>query len=338
MQAAILKERQIVDKAIDALTTHFPMLVEWETAHLVDNKQPIDGFLLLQNKRIAAEVKGDFRMHQLVQLLAQKAKHEAFILIVNVLSENSKAKLKELGINYLDTAGNAFIFYPPIAIAIDGKKKAVNRENLKDKAFTKAGMRLVFAYLKNETLIHQPYRDIAKIVGVSIDTITKTNESLKQQGFIRQLTDKKIALTDTKKLFEKWADVYETRIKPKLFYEKFSFLNTEAERNWKTIPLSKNACWGGEAAADLQTNFIRPAIFTLYSTESKVELMKQYRLKPDTKGNIQVYLPFTTNLEFMREEQATHPILTYADLLNTGEPRNLEVAQKLYENHVKIFF
>ena len=336
--SAILKERQIVDKAIDALTTHFPMLVEWETAHLVDKKASIDGFLVLQNKRIAAEVKGDFRMHQLSRLLEQKAENEAFILIANVLPDNIKIKLKELGINYLDTAGNAFIFYPPIAIAIDGKKSPVNRENLKDKAFTKAGMRLVFAYLKSETLIHQPYRDIAKIVDVSIDTITKTNESLKQQGFIRQLTDKKIALTDTKKLFEKWADVYETRIKPKLFYQKFSFLSAEAERSWKTIPLSKNACWGGEAAADLQTNFIRPAIFTLYSTESKVELMKQYRLKPDPKGNIQVYLPFTTNLEFMREEQATHPILTYADLLNTGEPRNLEVAQKLYESDVKIYF
>ena len=110
MQAAILKERQIVDKAIDALTTHFPMLVEWETAHLVDKKASINGFLLLQNKRIAAEVKGDFRMHQLSRLLEQKAENEAFILIANVLPDNIKIKLKELGINYLDTAGNAFFY------------------------------------------------------------------------------------------------------------------------------------------------------------------------------------------------------------------------------------
>ena len=118
-----------------------------------------------------------------------------------------------MGINYLDTAGNAFIFYPPIAIAVDGKKREINKETLKDKAFTKTGMRLVFKYLRNETLLDLPYRTIAEAANVSLDTITKTNESLKQQGFIRQLTKQKIALTDKKKLFEKWANVYETRKK-----------------------------------------------------------------------------------------------------------------------------
>ena len=204
MQTAILKERQIVDKAIDALTAHFPMVIEWEAADNTFNaKKRIDGFLTLQNKRIPAEVKGDFRMHQLGRILEQIADYDAFILIANVLPENIKDKLKKLGINYLDTAGNAFIFYPPIAIAIDGKKRAINKEVLRDKAFTKTGMKLIFAYLTKETLINQPYREIAELVGVSLDIITKTNESLKQQGFIRQLDGKKMALTDKKKLFEK---------------------------------------------------------------------------------------------------------------------------------------
>ena len=91
------------------------------------------------------------------------------------------------------------------------------------------------------------------------------------------------------------------------------------------------------ALTGIQTQFLRPAIFTLYSTESKAELMRNYRLKPDTKGNIHVYLPFTS-IENMSENTATHPLLTYADLLNSGEPRNFEVAQKIYENHVKILF
>ena len=177
MQTAILKERQIVDKAIDALTAHFPMAIEWEAADNTFNaKKHIDGFLTLQNKRIPAEVKGDFRMHQLGRILEQIADYDAFILIANVLPENIKDKLKELGINYLDTAGNAFIFYPPIAIAVDGKKREINKEVLRDKAFTKTGMKLIFAYLTKETLINQPYREIAELVGVSLDTITKTND------------------------------------------------------------------------------------------------------------------------------------------------------------------
>ena len=356
MQNSILIERQIVDKAIDALKTHFPMPIAWEATN-EPRDIGIDGFLTLQSKRIPAEVKGDFRMHQLGRVLKQKSDYGDLILIANILSDTIKEKLKEVGISYLDTAGNAFIFYPPnIAIAIEGKKRIVNQEILKDKAFTKTGMSVVFQYLKDDTLLQQPYRSIAESIGVSLDSITKTNESLKQQGFIRQLTKQQIALTDKKRHFEKWADVYETRIKPPLLYEKFSFLNQEAERNWKDLPLSDNSCWGGEAAASFQTDFIRPAIFTLYSTESKADLMRNYRLKPDPNGNILVYLPFidiklmwnggpiifNTPVGFVNNSKHdrlfTHPILTYADLLNSGDARNFEVAQKLYESHVKLFF
>jgi hypothetical protein len=358
MQNPILLERQIVDKALDALTTQFPMTIEWETAENQTNKKVhVDGFLTLQNKRLAAEVKGDFRMHQLGKILQQKSDYGDFILIANILSDTIKEKLKEEGISYLDTAGNAFIFYPPnIAIAIEGKKRIVNQEVLKDKAFTKTGVGLLFQYLKDETILQLPYRAIADLAHVSLDTITKTNESLKQQGFMRQLTNKKIALTDKKRLFEKWADVYETRIKSILLYGKFSFLNSEAERSWKELSLSNKTIWGGEAAANFQTNFIRPAIFTLYSTESKEDLMRNYRFKPDPKGNIHVYLPFTdiklmwNSVQIMdnspigqgqiekQDRLFTHPILTYADLINSGDARNFEVAQKLYESHVKVFF
>jgi hypothetical protein len=337
MQNSIFIERQIVDKAMGALTTHFPMPLAWETAHF---KQDIgiDGFLILQNKRISAQVAGDFRMHQLGKILQQKLNFDNFILIADKLPDNIKEKLRQEGVSYLDTAGNAFIFYPPnISIAIDGKKRAINKETSKDKAFTKTGMRVVFKYLCDESLLELPYRAIADAVGVSLDTVAKTNDSLKQQGFIRQLTDKKMALTDKERLFKKWADVYETRIKPALFYEKFSFLNIEAENNWKDIPLSINACWGGEPAADLQTNFLRPAIFTLYTTESKGELMRNYRLKPNPNGNIHVYLPFT-NIELMSDKRSTYPLLTYADLLNSGDARNYEVAQKIYETYVKFLF
>jgi hypothetical protein len=356
MQNSIFIERQIVDKAIGALNLNFPIPIEWEVANERQDRG-IDGFLMLQNKRIPAQVKGDFRMHELGKILQQKSNYGNFILIANILPDTIKEKLRQEGISYLDTAGNAFIIYPPsLTIAIDGKKREVNQASVKDKAFTKTGMRVVFNYLKSPSLLQLPYRTIADSVGVSLDTIAKTNESLKQQGFIRQLTGKQVALTDKERLFKKWADVYETRIKPPLFYQKFSFLNAEAERNWKSIPLSINACWGGEAAADLQTDFIRPAIFTLYSTESKGELMRNYRFKPDPNGNIHVYLPFI-DIKFICYEEPiipnlvvglandleknkhfTHPLLTYTDLLNSGDARNYEVAQKLYESDVKILF
>lgn len=344
MQNSVLMERQIVDKAIDALLTYFPIDVKWEAA---SKDKKIDGFLIIHNKRLPAEVKGDFRLHQLGEMLLQKSVYGELLIIANILTDNVKAELKKNGISYLDTAGNAYIVYPPdIAVAVDGKKRVVLKENVKDRAFSKTGMRVVFEYLKDGSLLQLPYRQISQQVGVSLDTITKTNESLRQQGFIRQVTKSKMILTDKKRLFEKWADVYETRIKPSLFYRKFSFINPEAARNWKNLLLGDTSCWGGEAAANLLTDFIRPAIFTLYSAESMAELMRKYRLKPDPEGNVLVYLPFTP-IQLLKnvtpdhsteqDRQCTHPVLTYADLLNSGDARNFEVAQKLYESHVRFF-
>jgi hypothetical protein len=344
MQNSVLMERQIVDKAIEALLTYFPVDVKWETASA---DKEIDGFLIIQNKRLPAEVKGDFRLYQLEKILRQKSEYGDIILIANILTDSIKEELKKNGVSYLDAAGNAYIFFPPdIAIAVEGKKRVVIKDNVKDRAFTKTGMCVVFEYLKDDALLQLPYRQIGQQLEVSLDTIAKTNESLKQQGFIRQVTKNKMALTDKKRLFEKWADVYETRIKPPLLYEKFSFVTPEAAFTWKILALSHNTCWGGEPAANILTDFIRPAIFTLYSTESKADLMRNYRLKPDPAGNIYVYLPFM-NIQRMRnttpgslnveERLVTHPLLTYADLLNSGDSRNFEVAQKLYESHVRFF-
>ncbi|MEO0043838.1 MAG: hypothetical protein RL329_3286 [Bacteroidota bacterium] len=337
MQNNWLKTRLIRDKAMEALTAHLPLSVQWESADgpLADTPE---GFLVFPNQRIYTTVKSECRMHHLSELWATKEKSQGtgFLLIANTISEPVKKQLKKLGINYLDTAGNASIFYPPaIAIVIQGAKKQAILQP--DKAFTKTGLALVFAYLTQDGLMQQNYRQIAAMLQISIDTIAKTNASLKMQHFVRQLTPTNMVLTDKKRLFQKWSDVYATRIKPKLFYEKFSFLTPAAERDWKSLKLSTQSCWGGEAAADLLTTHLRPALFTLYSTESKADLMRQYRFKPNPNGNIEVYLPFT-DWNLMAEKGMTHVLLTYADLLNSGDPRNFEVAEQIYETYAQKFF
>jgi hypothetical protein len=336
MQNNWLKTRLIRDKAMEALATHLPLSVQWESVN-GQSSDTTEGFLVLPNQRFYTVVQLECRMHHLSKLSATKGKWQdiGFLLIANTISEPVKIQLKKLGINYLDTAGNASIFYPPAnVIVVQGEKKHMLPQP--NKAFTKTGLALVFAYLTQEDLMQQTYRQIAATVQVSIDTIAKTNASLKIQNFIRQLTPTTMVLTDKKRLLEKWADVYATRIKPPLLYEKFSFLNPAAERDWKSLKLSPHSCWGGEAAADLWTEYLRPALFTLYSTESKADLMRQYRLKPNPNGNIHVYLPFT-DLKTIGSNGVTHVLLTYADLLSSGDPRNFEVAEQIYEKYIQKF-
>jgi hypothetical protein len=87
--------------------------------------------------------------------------------------------------------------------------------------------------------------------------------------------------------------------------------------------------WGGEPGADLLTNHLHPAILTLYTEETRTELIKNYRLIPDVDGNVIVYQKFWKFDDV--NYSIAPPLLIYADLLYTNETRCIETAAILYE-------
>lgn len=68
-------------------------------------------------------------------------------------------------------------------------------------------------------------------------------------------------------------------------------------------------------------------------------LFQKQRLRKDPNGNIQVFRAF-----WERDPKDTNdildtvdPIIVYADLLETGDVRNLEAAKLLYQNELTEF-
>lgn len=92
--------------------------------------------------------------------------------------------------------------------------------------------------------------------------------------------------------------------------------------------------WGGEPAGDILTNYLKPLELTLYTKENRNELIKKYRMVPDTNGNIKIYKAFWYQ-QNEKNEKTVHPLLVYADLINTGDQRCLETAQKIYEQYLQ---
>jgi len=122
---------------------------------------------------------------------------------------------------------------------------------------------------------------------------------------------------------------YNQKLKPTLHLGNFRFLNKEDYRYWKKINLKANdTLWGGEPAADLLTNYLKPGEFTIYTNEKKHELMKNYKLVPDNNGDIKVYKKFW---EYDLNKRYVPELLVYADLINTGNERNIETAKIIYE-------
>ena len=96
----------------------------------------------------------------------------------------------------------------------------------------------------------------------------------------------------------------------------------------KNIKLRNGTVWGSEPAAALLTNYLQPQIFTLYTTETTAALMRQYRLVPNPKGNIEVYKKFW-NDDLDSSPNTAPELLVYADLINSQDGRNIDTAKLL---------
>ena len=328
----LAQERRIIDPILDQL--HELKLIKLQFAYQsAPVGADIDGSITIGDVEYPLEIKGQVQMSMLPKLLEQKKAYPKLILAAQEIPEKVKIALKEQQFNYVDASGNLFLNdLPRLYLFNENKsKKAVPLKN-KDLAFTKKGLIVVFHLLSNPDLINEPQRTIQQVSSTSLDTVNKVLASLKAQGFIRKKNEKEFRLDLKRNLFLKWIDAYEQRLKPSLFAGRYRFQNLVKESAWHQIELNEASFWGGEPGANLLTNYLQPAVFQLYSTETKVDLMKNYRFIPDPKGNIYVHIPFAENLVTV---ERTNPLLVYADMIYSGDPRNLEVAERINETYVK---
>ncbi|MFX8961208.1 type IV toxin-antitoxin system AbiEi family antitoxin, partial [Acinetobacter baumannii] len=91
-------------------------------------------------------------------------------------------------------------------------------------------------------------------------------------------------------LLDRWITGYGEILKPALTLGTFRFADKNMEVTWRQLPIERNAtAWGGEPAAEAYTGYLRPEIFTIYTYEQKLDLLKRWKLIPDEKGNIKIY-------------------------------------------------
>jgi len=287
--------------------------------------------LLVDQNKFPFKAQQEFRPHQFPNLLALKQKEGKFLVIANRIYTSLKDKLRAANIAYIDGAGNAYLKDHGLFVFIDGKKGSTISDPTRHKAFTKTGLRIVFHFLLYPNLLKENYRTIASELEVSLDSVSKTIASLKTLGFIVMLDKKQMRLIKQKALLDRWLYQYGDKLKPSLLIGQFRFLG----KDWKKLKLNPTTQWGGEAGADLLTNYLHPEIWTMYSEESRKDLMKNYRLLPDENGTIEIYQRFWNQKEEEKQLDIVPAFLVYADLMYSGDPRNIETAQRIYEQYLQ---
>lgn len=302
------------------------------------SKEDVDGSLLINNHNVAAFRYKDFRPQHVRVVVAFAAKFKNPLIVSDYITPNAKQLLREQQINYVDSFGNGYIILGDIKIYIEkGNAKPVY--NASSKVFTQAGGQLLFQLLQQPDRVNETYRSLAASSNVSLGSVSKFFKGLQEEGYVLQWDKtKKYELVKREELLEKWIQVVNEKVLPVNKVGTYTFTNNR--NDWKKITENNIGKWGGEPGAAILTNQLSPEHFTLFTTASQSEILKSLRLVPSDEGEITIYNSFWQGQEAVTDvlnfynEAIVHPLLIYAQLIYSGNDRNLETAKTVYDEHI----
>lgn len=335
-----LIEKEILEKAIDALKAATNAEIEWD---ILEWELPPEPPLSRPDARLTiklaekelqyvAEVRATITPAVLGIIVNQlRAQRLKWLLVARHIPTQFAKTLIEMEIPFIDTAGNAYINEPPIYIRIQGRRvEGMEWARLAEKGIMRqAGLRAVFALLCNKDLINATFREIAVTAGTALGTIDLVIKDLKKRGFLLDMGERGRKLTRKRELIDWWVDAYAEKLRPKQIIGRYETDDYEQLQNADFKKL--NAQWGGEMAAGIMTNYLRAEIYTIYANRPINDLIRELKLRNRRTGKIEIRERFWYFEDKLQKRGLVHPILVYADLLATGDPRNIETAKIIYD-------
>jgi hypothetical protein len=262
--------------------------------------------------------------------------HQRGLLYAPYLTATLARKCRELDLEFLDTAGNAYLKLPGAHIYITGEKPTgVAAVVGKASSGTAAALRVIFALLCKPELLNAPYREIVDAARVAMGAVGRVFSDLDQRGYIAGGAKKHTRrFVERERLFNEWVAHYPVRLRPKLNTRRFRAPNNAWWADTNLQPFG--AYWGGEVAAERLTHYLKPNYCTIYIKPEQAQvalpkLIAAHRLQADPDGDIEIRDAFWQLPDHPAYPDIAPPILVYADLVATHSPRNLEAAEIVRE-------
>ena len=327
---------EILERAVVAFETATGLRAEARTdpAGLVRRDALLDVYVDDRVVRFAAEIKAIDRLQALGTI---KARDEVDpfppLLVAPYITEATAQRCRELRLPFIDEAGNAYLEAPGLFIYVTGKRRPVEGRQTKTyRAFTAAGLRIVFALLNNPGLVTAPYREIAKAAKVALGTVGDVLADLEEQGHLAPEKPGPRRFLAMERLQEEWVIHYPIKLRPKLHARRFTGATPEW---WHALDVRRyHAYWGGEVAAEKLTGYLKPAKVTLYVEGKPDKLILENRLRPDVNGGIEILQVFWATKEAQQPDEVAPPLVVYADLMATTDPRNIETAKLIHGRYL----
>ncbi|HDR9017893.1 hypothetical protein KTE69_29785 [Burkholderia multivorans] len=259
---------------------------------------------------------------------------ERLLLVTSYLSPNMINACRDMQVDALDLAGNASLLLGDNLILVSGRPRPDNAQSRRA-TWTRSTLRVALALLTVPSLLEKTYRDIAQVAGVSHGTVQNAvHGMLGRRDLIEQPGGHGMQFADAGRLIDEWATLYPTLLRGSL---QLGHYRTDVPDWWRGVPELPDRCrFGGEPAAAILTDYLKPATFTVYCTdEVPREWVSKARLRRDRDGNIEFLkspIRFTGADDY--PQTVAPPLLVYADLVASGDSRNLETARLLREHYL----
>jgi hypothetical protein len=280
------------------------------------------------------EVKRRLRPETLAATLLQLAAYpEPVLLITDHVTPPMADRLRAEGVQFIDTAGNAFLNSPPLFIWVKGEKPSERQAMPRDRgrAFAATGLQVVFTLLCKPELIQRPYREIGETAGVAHGTVGWVLPELQGLGYLAELGGKR-RLLNVDRLLRHWAEAYIRVLRPKLVLGRY---RTPTLEWWDTLkPGTYGYVLSGEPAAGRLTQYLRPGTITVYGLKLEPRFLLDHKLQKDAGGEVEVLERFW---RFDEDAELAPLPLIYADLLQKDDARTLEAAQLIYDRFLSEF-
>jgi hypothetical protein len=327
-------ETQLISEALGGLEASTG-IVGQTTSHDADSGGMVTLHVAGTRLDYVCQVKRNVdRLAYLDDIKARSSPGENTLLVCNALTNAMATHCHKLDIQFIDTAGNAFLTnHNGILIKVTGRKRDKGAAPSADKTITPAALRMMFAFLAQPSMLNASYRDISTSVQVSTGAIGNALEVLETRGFIGTTPYGRRIINSPELMLSEWATGYTSRLKPKLRKLRFNAPGP-ADLLSQWTPEMRSSAWGGEVAAENLTKHLNPSTFTIYMDmehfKGLPEMVKRFKLRADPNGPIELVQAFW-NMDYFFDQFPNVPLhLTYADLLGTNDSRNLAVAKQVY--------
>lgn len=274
--------------------------------------------------------------------LSRKSPIQGIILVAQYINPNMAVRFKDAGLQFLDAAGNIYLRQPGHFLFVTGNKESdFGHQESKPASVVNAlsakALVVMYTILKERDALQWSYRLFSEKTSVSIGMISQVMRELEQQGYLTKSASGVTSILQPEELLQRWTAGYIEVWRKFRSHERW----VSNDPFWQDEQqlCTTTAVVGGEIAASHYLNYLNPGSAMFYATRQEVESMARiFRLRKartDFEPGYKVSFmePMMPKELLLGDDGYAHPLLAYAELIASKEPRNIETAKRLYDRY-----